>query len=184
MSKNISYSNLDKKTFEYLFKEHFVYLCNFAQGYVPNIDDAKEIVQDVFVNLWNKRESIDLGKSVKSYLFSSVRNRCLNFIRNNKKFRSHVLDIDIADYEIPMLEDVSESNELQNKIDIAINKLPEKCKQVFMYSRIEELKYKEIAEKMNISIKTVEGQMSKALRVLREELKEYITILVLLFFGG
>ena len=179
MLENISYSNLNKDLFEQLFKEHFVHLCNFARNYVPDLDDAKEIVQDVFINLWNKRETISSEKSVKSYLFTSVKNRCFNFIRDNKKFRSNVLDIDIADYEMPYENDSFSGSELQTKINNAINKLPEKCRQVFKLSRIEELKYKEIAEKLNISVKTVEAQMSKALKVLREELKEYITVILL-----
>lgn len=180
MSKNISYSNLNKDLFEKLFKEHFVHLCNFAQNYVSDLDDAKEIVQDVFINLWTKRETITSDKSVKSYLFTSVKNRCFNFIRDNKKFRSYVLDIDIADYEVPFENDPFSESELQTKINKTINKLPEKCRQVFKLSRVEELKYKEIADKLNISVKTVEAQMSKALKVLREELKEYIAVILLL----
>jgi RNA polymerase sigma-70 factor (ECF subfamily) len=143
------------------------------------LDDAKEIVQDVFINLWNKRETISSDKSVKSYLFTSVKNRCFNFIRDNKKFRSSVLDIDIADYEAPYENDSFSGSELQAKIDNAINKLPENCREVFKLSRIEELKYKEIADKLNISVKTVEAQMSKALKVLRVELKEYIMVALL-----
>jgi len=179
LSKNITYNNLNKDLFEQLFKEHFVHLCGFAQNYVPDLDDAKEIVQDVFINLWNKRETITSDKSVKSYLFTSVKNRCFNFIRDNKKFRSNILDVDIADYETPYENDSFSGHELQNKIDKAISDLPEKCRQVFKLSRIEELKYKEIAEKLNISVKTVEAQMSKALKVLREELKDYITVILL-----
>ncbi len=175
---------MNKDIFEQLFKEHFVHLCNFAQNYVTDIDDAKEIVQDVFINLWNKRETIDSNKSIISYLFTSVKNRCFNFIRDNKKFQSHVLDIDIADYDISYEIDIDSGNELQMKIDEAFNKLPEKCRQIFKLSRFEELKYKEIAERLNISIKTVEAQMSKALRVLRTELKDYIiTILIILLSG-
>ena len=146
---------------------------------MPDLDDAKEIVQDVFINLWNKRETISSEKSVKSYLFTSVKNRCFNFIRDNKKFRSNVLDIDIADYEVTFENDSFSEPELQTKINNAINKLPEKCRQVFKLSRIEELKYKEIADKLSISVKTVEAQMSKALKVLRKELKEYITVILL-----
>jgi len=183
VSKNISYSNLNKDLFEQLFKEHFVHLCNFAQNYISNLDDAKEIVQDVFINLWNKRDNITSDKSVKSYLFTSVKNRCFNFIRDNKKFRSSILDIDIADYEVPFENDSYSGPELQIRINDAINKLPEKCQQVFKLSRIEELKYKEIADKLNISVKTVEAQMSKALKVLREELKDYITVILLFFIS-
>lgn len=174
---DIAFSKID---FEKLFKDHFVHLCNFARGYLNDTEDAKEIVQEVFFKLWQNRDSINLDKSVKSYLFTSVRNRSLNFIRDHKKFKSQVLDVDIADYDLAFEQDVFSKYDLENRINVALNKLPEKCREVFVMSRQEELKYKEIAEKLNISVKTVEAQMSKALRILREELKDYI-LLILLF---
>ncbi len=100
MAKNISYQNLDKTLFEQLFREHFVQLCHFAQGFIYDLDEAKEIVQEVFTNLWLKRDEITTEKSIKSYLYTSVRNRCLNFIRDHKKFQSQLLDIDIADFDM------------------------------------------------------------------------------------
>ena len=90
--------------FENLFKTHFQHLCNFAQNYVSDFETSKEIVQDVFIKLWDNKTQIDLKKSIKSYLFTSVKNRCLNYIRDNKKFRSNVLDVDIADYDISFEE--------------------------------------------------------------------------------
>jgi len=180
LAKNISYQNLDKNLFEQLFREHFVQLCHFAQGFIYDQDEAKEIVQEVFTNLWLKKEEITTEKSIKSYLYTSVRNRCLNFIRDHKKFQSQLLDVDIADYDMQIENDPSGISDLESKINIAIDKLPEKCAEVFKLSRFEEMKYKDISEKLNISIKTVEAQISKALKHLREELKEYITVLILL----
>jgi len=180
LAKNISYQNLDKNLFEQLFREHFVQLCHFAQGFIYDQDEAKEIVQEVFTNLWLKKEEITTEKSIKSYLYTSVRNRCLNFIRDHKKFQSQLLDVDIADYDMQIENDPSGISDLETKINIAIDKLPEKCAEVFKLSRFEEMKYKDISEKLNISIKTVEAQISKALKHLREELKEYITVLILL----
>ncbi len=170
--------------FEQLFREYFTPLCNFALGYVNDLDTAKEVVQEVFINLWNKKDSIKSDKSVKAYLYTSVRNRCLNYIRDHKKFRSYVLDIEIENEELLVENNSLTQAETQIKIQQAIDKLPEKCKEVFRLSRFDELKYKEIAEKLGISIKTVEVQISKALKILREELKELIIsmLLILLTF--
>ncbi len=180
MNFNISYRSLDKQLFEQLFRDYFTRLCNFAQSYINDLDTAREIVQEVYINLWQKKESIDTDKSIKSYLYASVKNRCLNYIRDNKKFRSYVLDVEIADFEVTFESDAFTESELQTKINNALGKLPEKCRQVFQLSRFEELKYKEIAAKLNISVKTVEAQMSKALKILREELKDYIIVVLLM----
>ena len=181
MTENIAHSSLDRKLFEQLFRQYFGELCNFARSYINDDDTAKEITQNVFINLWQNKKNIDSGKSVKSYLFTSVRNRCLNHIRDNKKFRSSVLDVEIADYETAYESDAFSVAELETKISSALDKLPERCRQVFMLNRFEDLKYKEVAEKLGISIKTVEVQMSKALKILREELKDYIYVLIFLY---
>jgi RNA polymerase sigma-70 factor (ECF subfamily) len=181
LTENIAHPSLDRKLFEQLFRQYFGELCNFARSYINDDDTAKEITQNVFINLWQNKKNIDSGKSVKSYLFTSVRNRCLNHIRDNKKFRSSVLDVEIADYETAYESDAISVAELETKISSALDKLPERCRQVFMLNRFEDLKYKEVAEKLGISIKTVEVQMSKALKILREELKDYIYVLIFLY---
>ena len=180
MNLTVSHKSLNKSLFEELFKDNFSQLCGFAQSYIYDLDSSKEIVQDVFINLWQKKENIDLSKSIKSYLYTSVKNRCLNYIRDNKKFRSKVLDVDIADYDYSFDSDFLVENELQTKITDTLNSLPKKCKQVFELSRYENLKNKEIAERLDISVKTVEAQMTKALKIFRENLKEYLTILILI----
>ncbi len=155
-------------------------MTRFAFGYLNDVDTAREIVQDIFISLWNKRDTIDPDKKVKSYLYTSVRNRCLNHIRDHKKFRSLYLDVEI-EREIPDQDpDLFSVSETKTKIEKALDKLPAKCREVFELSRFEELKYMEIADRLNISIKTVEVQVSKALRILREELKEFLVVLILL----
>ncbi len=138
-------------------------------------DDAREVVHLVFISLWEKREEIDFSKSVKSYLFTSVHNRSLNVIRDRKKFSSE---------EVPDMAgawDVSaqiESMELEEKINEALGTLPEKCREIFELNRFDGLKYSEIATQLGISVKTVENQMSKALKILREKLSKYLTLLL------
>ncbi|NJO89469.1 MAG: RNA polymerase sigma-70 factor [Chloroflexia bacterium] len=179
VTKNIKH--LDKTAFEKLFREYFVPLTAFAKKYVGDVDSAKEIVHDVFVNLWTKRETIDLEKAVKSYLYTSAYNRSLNYIRDHKKFNSNVsVEDNFSKASDWNFENNIDALELEEKINRVINSLPEKCKEVFLMSRFEGLKYQEIADKLNISVKTVEAQMSKALKALKENLKDYLTVLILL----
>jgi RNA polymerase sigma-70 factor (ECF subfamily) len=172
---------LDEAALGALFKSHFKGLCMFAVGYVMDSEAAREIVQDSFVSLWMKRDSIDLSKPVKTYLSTTVRNKCLNYLRNNRKFSKELLDLEniseITEYHQP---DKLVEQELQKQIDKAIQELPEKCREIFVFNRHENLKYQQIADKLGISVKTVETQMSKALQHLRNRLSEYLPILLFL----
>lgn len=181
MTENKPHQPFDKKQFEQLFKSHFNYLCNFAKQYVNDADTAQDICQKVFIALWEKRDNLDSSPSVKSYLFTAVKNRCLNYIRDNKKYRSKVLDLDCGDFDlVEKEEDLFGENELKSKIGAALNTLPEKCRMVFEMSRFQNMKYREIAEELNISQKTVEAHMSKAMKMLREALKGYFIWFLLL----
>lgn len=178
-------TNLDKIAFEQLFRDYFKPLTAFAKKYVGDIDAAKEIVHEVFLNLWVKRENIDATKAVKSYLYTSAYNRSLNHLRDNKKFDKNAeLESNSNTESAWNFSDHMDTLELEEKINKTIESLPEKCREVFMLSRYEGLKYNEIAEKLNISVKTVESQMSKALSVLRENLKEYLGLLILWMIGN
>ncbi len=180
LNPNVSYKFLDKNSFDTIFKGHYTSLCHFAYRYVNDNDTSQEIVQEVFIALWQKRETISSEKPVKSYLFTAVKNHCLNYIRDHKKFRSYQLDVEI-ELEIPVEEmDVFSEPETQTRINQALDKLPPKCRQVFELSRFEEMKYKEIAGKLGISVKTVEVQMSKALKILRVELADLIVLILIL----
>lgn len=175
--KPIPGGRLDSRSFEELFRNYFTSLMMFARKILVEEDDAREVVHNVFIALWEKREEIDLTTSLKSYLFTSVHNRSLNVLRDRKKF---------ADEELPEVAgdwDVStqiESMELEEKIMEAIHTLPEKCRRVFELNRFEGLKYSEIAQQLGISVKTVENHMSKALKILREKLIYYMTLLLCL----
>ncbi len=180
--KNISKGKLDKVSFEHLFRSYFSPLCLFGMKYLKDMDTSKEIVHDVFVNVWSKRNELDLNKSLKTYLFTSVYNRSLNYIRDHKKlkgleeFRPEQLEQSPFDASAEL-----EGKELQSQIQKAIESLPERTRKIFVMNRFEGLKYKEIAEELEISQKTVEAQISSALKVLREKLKNYLEIAILLW---
>jgi RNA polymerase sigma-70 factor (ECF subfamily) len=181
---NISPKILDKKAFEGLFKDYFKPLVAYGYKFVNDLDVSKEIVHDVFVNFWNNRESIDLNKSVKSYLFNSVANRCRNWIRDHKKFQANVELENVEQSSYQTSHDALEFKELEQKVNTAIENLPDKTKEIFKMNRFEGLKYAEIAKKLNVSVKTVEAQMSKALKALRKDLGQYLTLILIIYFNN
>lgn len=163
----------DKIAFEAIFNNYYASLCIYANRMLNDDEKAEEIVQNLFVNLWSKRKNLDVESSLKYYLFRSVRNHCLNQLQHLKireKYAQKVIenqDIEIHDHDYFIEVD------LAKKIQESIESLPEKRRQIFKLSREEGLKYKEIAEKLNLSVKTVEAQMGLALKQLREKLKDY-----------
>ena len=169
------------KEFEALFKKHFKGLSFFALEYVKDHDQAREIVQEAFAALWERRGTIRPGWSPGSYMATSVKNRCLNHLRDNKKFDHSILEFEGLDRQEDFrADDPLVSGELQVKIEHAIASLPEKCREIFILNRYEHKKYNRIAEELNISVKTVEAQMTKALKVMREKLAEFLGLLLLL----
>lgn len=174
-------TELDQDSFEELFRSFFPPLMVFAKKILGDEDDAREVVHQVFISIWEKRQEIDLSASMKSYLFTSVHNRSLNVIRDRKKFSSAEVPDVAGEWDV---SSVIESMELEEKILEVLRTLPEKCREVFEMSRFDGLKYSEIAKKLNISVKTVENQMSKALKILREKLAKYMTILLWLILNA
>ena len=156
----------DDQTFEQVFRMYFPGLKKFAQKYLRAPDQAGEVVQEVFVQLWEKRENLELNTSVKSYLFRAVSNRCLNQIRN-QKIRSQHHEIMGSQQQEGTFEDTAVVNDLRQHLYEGIGQLPEQCARIFRLSRFEGLTYKEIAARLEISPKTVEVQMGKALKRLR-----------------
>ncbi|MBE9509723.1 MAG: RNA polymerase sigma-70 factor [Bacteroidetes bacterium] len=162
-----------------LFKENFTALTGFARKYVKDIDTSKEITHDVFINLWEKRNEIDSEKPLRSYLFTSVRNRCLNYIRDHKKFdKTENITGNPGYSQLAEDSDPVQIMELEERINLVIDSLPDKCREIFIMNRFRDLKYAEIAKKLDISVKTVEGQMSRALKTLREKLATYLPVWV------
>lgn len=174
----------DETAFEMIFKSHYQPLCNYAYTFLLDRDDAEEVVQATFLNIWEKREGITVDTSLKSYLYRAVRNSCLNAIKHTKVKKKHAEDsIHTSDSTYESVTQSVISAELDQKIGEALMMLPEQCRLVFKMSRFEDLKYSEIAEQLNISIKTVENQIGKALKIMREELREYLPILIILMNG-
>ncbi len=172
---------LDRGGFETLFREYFPPLISFAMKFLPDEDDAREVVHQVFINLWERREEIDLSVPLKSYLFTSVHNRSLNVIRSRKKFSDSEIPDVAGEWDV---EKEIETMELEARIKEAIGTLPDKCREIFLLNRYEGFKYQEIADQLGISVKTVENQMSKALKVLREKLSRYLTMLIWLLLNS
>lgn len=171
----------DKQAFELLFKTFYAPLCRFAKTMLNDLDEAEEVVQNTFYILWKKRESIKITDSIKSYLYRAVRNECLNKLKHHKVRQMHAEDYKhVTEKSNEEHAQLLQAKELKLKIDAALEKLPEQCGKVFRLNRFEELKYKEIAEHLNISVKTVEIHMSKALKHMREHLKEYLSVLIII----
>jgi len=171
---------LTDQAFELLFRSHFRELCLLSVRYVKDMEISREIVQDSFMSLWEKRATIDPSRSAKAYVATTVRNKSLNYLRDNRKFDSGLLGIEkLYPEEHSEISDPLVADEIRRKIRAATESLPEKCREVFVMNRNEQLKYHEIADKLGISVKTVETQMSKALQHMRDHLKEFLTLVLL-----
>lgn len=169
----------DDRVFEMIFKEHFSSLHAYAFTILKDEVSAEEVVQSLFLRLWEKRATLDIRTSLKSYLYRATYNDCMNMLKHWKvkqKHQDHVIHFNDSTHE--QTANRLHENELKRELQKALNKLPEKCRMVFQMSRFEELKYKEIADQLEISIKTVENQMGKALKILRLALADYLPLLI------
>lgn len=156
-------------------------MCGYAVRYVEDSALAEEVVQDVFLSFWEKRMTLEITGSIEAYLFRAVRNTCLNHIKHAKvKHRFAMAQIPSLSEEEGRVTDKVVELELQEKIDECVDQLPPERKKIFKLSREEGLKYKEIASQLGLSIKTVEAQMGKALKFLRENLMEYLPVLIVM----
>ena len=165
---DINYS--DEIKFNQLFNTYYRPLCFFCISYIRDLDQARSLVQQVFVELWLKQDKIRIKQNIKSYLYTSVRNKSIDYLRQQNQITQFTeSDQDIR--KVPFRDLIQEAETI-NQINKSINKLPEKCKEIFLLCRFEGLKYKQIAEKLNISVKTVEMQMGIALKRLRTELND------------
>jgi RNA polymerase sigma-70 factor (ECF subfamily) len=171
----------DETAFEQVFKTHFKRLHAYAFTILRDEADAEEMVQQVFFKIWERNENLSLTGSVSAYLYRAVHNESLNHIKHQKVRSNHQLHIAYRmknEVEHPAKKILT--GEMEKKIHSALNELPEQCRTIFQMSRFDELKYREIADKLGISVKTVENQMGKALKLLRAKLADFL-IFILLF---
>jgi RNA polymerase sigma-70 factor (family 1) len=171
LSTSVPISNLDN--FEALFKQYYAPLVVYACKYLPEKDVAREIVQDFFVKLYEKRSTLTIDTSLKSYLYRSVYNACMNYINQRSIQEKHIRNIDLERNDEENLENEINSVELQNRIFNLIESLPPKCRKIFKMNRLEGMKNEEIAVSLHLSKRTVETQISKALKILRNKLSDY-----------
>ena len=163
----------DIRQFESLFRSSYVSLVKYARTLIKDHDSAEEIVQDLFFRLWKDKEKLNIESSLTGYLFRSVHNKCLHFIDHSRVVERYAEEMS---YRQPEKQenpsDILQYKELQVKIAEILERLPERCGQIFYLSRFEGLKYTEIAEKLSVSVKTVESNMGRALKEFRKELNE------------
>ncbi len=171
------HSNFDKIYVAYFSRMH-----RFAKEYVVSEADAENIVQDVFMLLWEKRDVLDIKVSLVAYLFSLVKNKSLDYLRHQAVAEDFNQELQAKLSALEMLNNAFSSDEdVEQIISKAINTLPDRCREIFIKSRVEGKKNREIAEEMGISVNTVENQMGIALKKLRIELKDYLPLLIVLF---
>ncbi|MBB4078144.1 RNA polymerase sigma-70 factor (ECF subfamily) [Lewinella aquimaris] len=167
-----------------LFRRHYVELCRVAIRLVTDGAAAEDIVQEMFTSLWTKRDKLpEETPAVSAYLRRSVRNRSLNFLRDRKRIPVDNGDIPENSTDTQYQPAAAlEQEELQVRINRAIDRLPERCRLVFVMSKVEDMAHREIAEELGISVKTVENQMTRAYKFLREWLAPAI-LLIFAYFG-
>jgi RNA polymerase sigma-70 factor (ECF subfamily) len=171
----------DEAAFEQVFKTHYKNLYAYAFTMLKDEDEAHEVVPQVFFKVWERSEQLSFSGPVAAYLYRAVHNESLNFLKHQKVKAGHQMHVAY------IMKDKSEQahgkltgKELEKKFREALNELPEQCRTVFQLSRFENLKYREIADKLDISVKTVENHMVKALKLLRTKLVDFLTVLFIL----
>lgn len=175
-----------KINFRNIFLAYFQPLFHLSHHYLADMDEAKEVVQEAFVKLWEMRENLNKDSNIQNFLFTMVKNNCLNILKRKQMLLKHHEKLKCMEmhYQYESLSRIGnnylEFDELREKIDLAIKNLPEHCRIVFEMSRFEELKNREIAEKLGVTQKTVEAHLTKALKILRHDLKEYMPILLVI----
>ena len=179
----------DLDTFEKLYLDYYSILCLVAQSILHNKELSEEIVGDTFCHLWENRRQIDIKKSTKFYLVKSVKNRCINYLEHLKaenKLLQNLKNDPSIHYHIPWSDNYPLGNlldkELTALIEESISALPDQCRNIFLLSRNEELKYEEIASRLNISVNTVKTQMKIALTKLKEKLKDYLPVILFVVY--
>jgi len=163
----------DSIAFKQVFSACYEGLCHYAFTILRDTDEAEDVVQAMFMKLWERRKDLEIKGALKGYLFRAVHNQCLNNIEHKavkKKYQADNLESTSSNVQHAEVF----PDELDDKIKTVVDSLPQQCRAIFIMSRYEELPHAEIAKKLNISVNTIQNQICKALKILREELKEII----------
>ncbi|HSN09441.1 MAG TPA: RNA polymerase sigma-70 factor [Hanamia sp.] len=173
--------------FRIFFDQHYQRLCSYAFSFLKDEESCEDIVQDIFIKIWLNRQDLIGSEQLKFYIFSAVRNNCLTRLQKNNKYR--VVEMNDEDEAGEINIKLDPEDEKANPTELiakALDRLPPKCREVFLLSRIGNLTYLQIAENLGISIKTVENQIGKALKILRNFAKEnrIYFIVALCIIGG
>ena len=175
----------EKPAFEAVYSDFFGVIYHLSLQYLHDEKVAEEIVQDSFMKLWEIRETLNDRFNIRNFLYTITKNNCLNYLRNQKTALKHQENLKYLEmqFNYEALEKMGsyvEFEELRLKIDQAIASLPDELRETFLLSRFDELPYKKIADKLSVSVKTVEARMTKSLKILRHELKDYLAVLCLI----
>ncbi|MDR2773292.1 MAG: RNA polymerase sigma-70 factor [Tannerella sp.] len=171
----------DEESFRTLFYQFFAPLCVYAMRYVPNREDCEDIVQDTFLKIWKTRKSMEISRSFRNFLIIAVKNACIDHLRKQEsEFACKEQFIENHTAESP--EDLYAVAELERMLNAALAKLPDNIRVAFEMNRFEGKTYSEIAEEQNLSVKTVEAYMTRALKLLRNELKDFLPVLLLFLY--
>ena len=171
----------DREAFNVLFENYYPSLCLYAKRYMSELPIREDVVQDVFFTLWEKRKTIVIETSLKSYLISAVKNACLNYLKRENRYLDYEEN---AKERLPLyaenVDEIYNVQELTELLANALNKLPEEYRIAFIMSRFEDKDSKEIADKMGVSVRSVERYRARAIELLRTELKDYLPLLIFL----
>jgi RNA polymerase sigma-70 factor (ECF subfamily) len=171
-----------RETFNQLFEVYYRNLCRFAFTFVKDSDAAEEIVQELFISIWEQRQNLSIRISIRAFLYTSVKNRSINYLRNNKTRIFH--EDEFAAEQNSKVENIinyCEQKELKSIVEKAINELPLQCRAIFVMKQKQNLSNKDIAAELNLSVKTVENQMNIALKKLRQKLTPFLDAILIFF---
>lgn len=175
----IQHLNAEEPEFDRVYLEHYAALHHYAYTLLEDSAQADEMVQDVFLKILERDEPLSIHTSLKAYLYRSVHNECMNYFKHQKvKQKYQQRNMHQADNHTEHALNKLQYQEFEQRLLKAINELPEHCRTIFQMSRFDELKYAEIASQLGISIKTVDNQMVKALKRLRQQLVHYLPLLI------
>lgn len=167
--------NNDLQAFEKLFRNYYEPLCRYANSYLNEMPASEEVIQDLFFFLWKERGQLQIRLSLKSYLYQAARNRAFHYLKHRQVEENYREKAggELPETDIPTPADELEYKELETQLSLSLNRMPERQRRIFCMNRFDGKKYNEIARELSVSVKTVEADMTKALALLRKELKHF-----------